>query len=177
VRTPDPRLFDRRTEVFRRRALRSGDSFFAGSGHESHPGRRYIGICAQEYATKSTMIRVYVAVLAAAQTVHKKYATTRDRPVHDAGRLLHSLRDLGGMRHSLRTTSPPGWSGSTNAVCPGVYDLRLDELTSRLSSKRSQIFSRLEYTFPKAKKLTPIDVLCHQYDRGRVDVSRSVSWL
>lgn len=41
-------LFDRRAEVFPPQGLEIGDSFFARQRPtDSHPGRRYIGICAQ----------------------------------------------------------------------------------------------------------------------------------
>ncbi|MBF8187830.1 hypothetical protein ITP53_19240 [Nonomuraea sp. K274] len=155
-------LFDRRTEVFPPQGLEIGDSFFARQRPtDSHPGRRYIGICAQGVRTKSTMIRVYVAVLAAAQTVHKKYG---HNPVTDPYMTLvgyfNSLRDLGGMRLSVEDDVSTRLERINERGLTRRYDLRLDELTSRLSSEKiPDILQQLEYTFPRVNKLTPIDVL------------------
>ncbi|MEU6335585.1 DISARM system helicase DrmA [Streptomyces cellulosae] len=155
-------LFDRRTEVFPPQGLEIGDSFFARQRPaSSHPGRRYIGICAQGVRTKSTMIRVYVAVLAAAQTVHKKYGSN---PVTDPYMTLvgyfNSLRDLGGMRLSVEDDVSTRLERVNERGLSRRYDLRLEELTSRLTSEKiKDILDQLEYTFPKANKLTPIDVL------------------
>ncbi|MEV7776682.1 DISARM system helicase DrmA [Kitasatospora sp. NPDC088351] len=155
-------LFDRRTEVFPPQGLEIGDSFFARQRPtESHPGRRYIGICAQGVRTKSTMIRVYVAVLAAAQTVHKKYG---HNPVTDPYMTLvgyfNSLRDLGGMRLSVEDDVSTRLERINERGLSRRYDLRLEELTSRLTSEKiPDILQQLEYTFPRANRLTPIDVL------------------
>ncbi|QMU74134.1 hypothetical protein GXP74_30000 [Streptacidiphilus sp. P02-A3a] len=155
-------LFDRRTQVFPPQGLEIGDSFFARQRPtESHPGRRYIGICAQGVRTKSTMIRVYVAVLAAAQTVHKKYGRN---PVTDPYMTLvgyfNSLRDLGGMRLSVEDDVSTRLERINERGLSRRYELRLEELTSRLTSEKiPDILQQLEYTFPRAGKLTPIDVL------------------
>ncbi|MFF7216898.1 DISARM system helicase DrmA [Streptomyces sp. NPDC008238] len=155
-------LFDRRTEVFPPQGLEIGDSFFARQRPtHSHPGRRYIGICAQGVRTKSTMIRVYVAVLAAAQTVHKKYGSN---PVTDPYMTLvgyfNSLRDLGGMRLSVEDDVSTRLERVNERGLARRYDLRLEELTSRLTAEKiKDILDQLEYTFPRANKLTPIDVL------------------
>lgn len=155
-------LFDRRTEVFPPQGLEIGDSFFARQrSTDSHPGRRYIGICAQGVRTKSTMIRVYVAVLAAAQTLHKKYG---QNPVTDPYMTLvgyfNSLRDLGGMRLSVEDDVSTRLERINERGLSRRYDLRLEELTSRLTSEKiPDILQQLEYTFPRANKLTPIDVL------------------
>ncbi|GGV41952.1 helicase [Kitasatospora herbaricolor] len=155
-------LFDRRTEVFPPQGLEIGDSFFARQRPTgSHPGRRYIGICAQGVRTKSTMIRVYVAVLAAAQSVHRKYGSN---PVTDPYMTLvgyfNSLRDLGGMRLSVEDDVSTRLERVNERGLSRRYDLRLEELTSRLTSEKiPDILEQLEYTFPRANKLTPIDVL------------------
>ena len=58
-----------------------------------------MGICAHGTRMKSTLIRVYVSVLGAAQKLHEKYGKN---PVTDPYMTLvgyfNSLRDLGGMR-------------------------------------------------------------------------------
>jgi hypothetical protein len=155
-------LFDRRTEVFPPQGLEIEDSFFARQrSTDTHPGRRYLGICAQGVRTKSTMIRVYVAVLAAAQTLHKKYGRN---PVTDPYMTLvgyfNSLRDLGGMRLSVEDDVSTRLERINERGLSRRYDLRLEELTSRLTSEKiPDILQQLEYTFPKASRLTPIDVL------------------
>lgn len=169
-------LFDRRTEVFPPQGLEIDDSFFARQRPtDSHPGRRYIGICAQGVRTKSTMIRVYVAVLAAAQTVHKKYGRNSvTDPYMTLVGYFNSLRDLGGMRLSVEDDVSTRLERINERGLSRRYDLRLEELTSRLSSEKiPDILEQLEYTFPRANKLTPIDaLLATNMIAVGVDVSR-----
>lgn len=156
-------LFDRRTHVFPPQGLEVDDNFFARQRPTStHPGRRYVGICAQGVRTKSTMIRVYVAVLGAAQKLHEKYGR---HPVTDPFMTLvgyfNSLRELGGMRRSVEDDVSTRLGRIAERGLTARYDPRLEELTSRLTSdKIPDILEQLERTFPAGRGTPkPIDVL------------------
>lgn len=156
-------LFERRTEVFPPQGLEIDDNFFARQRPtESHPGRRYIGICAQGVRTKSAMIRVYVAVLAAAQSLHVKYGRNEvTDPYMTLVGYFNSLRDLGGMRMSVEDDVSLRLERADQRGLSRRYDPRLEELTSRLTSDQiPEILQELEVAFP-ARRLgpKPVDVL------------------
>lgn len=166
-------LFDRaRTEIFPPPGLTADDNFFArqrpserAPGHEGvvKPGRRYVGICAHGVRIKSTLIRVYVAVLAAAQKLHEKYG---QNPVTDPYMTLvgyfNSLRDLGGMRRLVEDDVSTRLGRADQRGLARRYEPSLRELTSRLSSGDiPEVLAELELQFgprPKGSK-RPIDVL------------------
>ncbi|MEV4251555.1 DISARM system helicase DrmA [Spirillospora sp. NPDC049652] len=166
-------LFDRgRTEIFPPPGLSADDNFFARQrpseprpGYEGviKPGRRYIGICAHGVRIKSTLIRVYVAVLAAAQKLHDKYGKN---PVTDPYMTLvgyfNSLRDLGGMRRLVEDDVSTRLARADQRGLARRYDPKLRELTSRLSSGDiPEVLAELELRFgPRDKgERRPIDVL------------------
>ncbi|TDE34181.1 DISARM system helicase DrmA [Actinomadura sp. 6K520] len=166
-------VFDRgRTEIFPPPGLSADDNFFARQrpseprpGYEGvvKPGRRYVGVCAHGVRIKSTLIRVYVAVLAAAQKLHDKYGKN---PVTDPYMTLvgyfNSLRDLGGMRRLVEDDVSTRLSRADQRGLARRYDPKLRELTSRLSSGDiPEVLAELELRFgPRAKgERRPIDVL------------------
>lgn len=156
-------LFDRRTEVFPPQGLEIGDNFFARQRPTvEHPGRRYVGICAQGVRTKSAMIRVYVAVLAAAQTLHVKYGRNEvTDPYMTLVGYFNSLRDLGGMRMSVEDDVSSRLERADQRGLSRRYDPRLEELTSRLTSDQiPEILQQLEHAFPARRGgPKPVDVL------------------
>lgn len=159
-------LFNRRTRVFPPQGLEVSDSFFARQRPVGeHPGRRYVGVCAPGARAKDTLIRVYVATLAAAQLLHQRYGRN---PVTDPYMTLvgyfNSLRELGGMRRSVEDDVSTRLSRANRRGLAVRTDPYLQELTSRLSSDAiPKILDRLEHTFaprttgPAAER--PIDVL------------------
>jgi len=163
-------LFDRRTEVFPPPGLDIDDSFFARQrptapdAEHYAPGRRYVGICAHGTRMKSTLIRVYVSVLGAAQKLHEKYGKN---PVTDPYMTLvgyfNSLRDLGGMRRLVEDDVSARLTRANERGLARRYDPRLEELTSRLSSTEiPDVLAHLGEPFvkdrPKGER-RPIDVL------------------
>ena len=163
-------LFDRRTEVFPPPGLDIGDSFFARQRPTSPgadlyaPGRRYVGICAHGIRMKSTLIRVYVSALGAAQKLHEKYGKN---PVTDPYMTLvgyfNSLRDLGGMRRLVEDEVSARLTRANERGLARRYDPLLRELTSRLSSTDiPEVLDHLMVPFvkdrPKGDR-PPIDVL------------------
>lgn len=156
-------LFDRQTQVFPPAGLTAADNFFARQRDTAkQPGRRYVGICAHGTRIKSTMIRVYVSVLGAAQRLHDKYGRN---PITDPYMTLvgyfNSLRDLGGMR---RLADDDVSSRLKRADARGLtkrFDLEIRELTSRLSSDEIRpLLDRLSVAFPRRRDTPrPIDLL------------------
>ncbi|MFN2164964.1 MAG: helicase-related protein, partial [Anaerolineae bacterium] len=98
------RVFMRRVEVFPPHGLDLANNFFAvrrEPGPDT-PGRRYLGICAPGERLKSTLIRTYIALLAAAQTLYdgRGYGAAADPWMTLVG-YFNSLRELGGMRRLI----------------------------------------------------------------------------
>jgi hypothetical protein len=154
-------LFWRRLEVFPPPGLDAKDSFWARQREPSDevPGRRYVGICAQGRQFKSVLIRVFVAQMAAAQTLYEKYGKAVDPYMTVVG-YFNSLKDLGGMRRHIEddVTSRLGrmdLHGLARRQRPFI-----EELTSRRSSSEiPKILDRVGVSFDPALENYPIDVL------------------
>lgn len=136
-------LFLRQVEVFPPRGLDIGDNFFSKQLPPSvkHPGRRYFGICAPGRSRPAVLIRVYVALLAAAQKAYQEHGTAADPWMTLVG-YFNSLRELGGMRRLVEddvTTRVFRVERDEDLARPGLAGRQLrniGELTSRLSSDR-----------------------------------------
>jgi hypothetical protein len=129
-------LFNRVTEVFPPPGLDVADNFFARQRPVGdRAGRRYIGICAQGVRSKSTLIRLYVAVLGAAQLLHERYGRN---PVTDPYMTLvgyfNSLRELGAMRRLVEDDVTTRLGRAHERGLARRRDPLLHELTSRMSS-------------------------------------------
>ncbi|KWX04863.1 hypothetical protein TH66_06105 [Carbonactinospora thermoautotrophica] len=153
-------LFLRRTRVFPPPGLETRDSFFARQ-RGTRPGRRYLGICAHGLRMKNTLIRVYVAVLGAAQKLYEEYG---NHPAVDPYLTLvgyfNSLRDLGGMR---RVVEDDVATRLGRAAERGLANRRITfprELTSRMSSDEiPEVLDLLGVPFGGKGGRKPIDVL------------------
>ena len=151
-------LFLRAVEVFPPSGIDIDDNFFSRRRPvtASHPGRRYLGICAPGKSRPAVLIRVYVALLAAAQHVYQEQGVDADPWMTLVG-YFNSLRELGGMRRlveddvSTRTfrvnreedLPRPGLSGRQVRI--------VEELTSRRASAEiPRILDWLEEKFDPA---------------------------
>ncbi|HSY53185.1 MAG TPA: hypothetical protein VK785_02000, partial [Opitutaceae bacterium] len=149
------KLFLRKLEVFPPQGTSITDSFFAvqrPTGTQ-YPGRRYLGICAFGRRYPVAMIRVYVALMGAAQKLFEKYDNLADPWMTLAG-YFNSIRELAGTRRlveddiraRLRDADQRGLAKRQvryNAV---------EELTSRKSGADiPRILERLETIFDKAQ--------------------------
>ncbi|MFI0485772.1 DISARM system helicase DrmA [Actinomadura sp. 9N215] len=163
-------LFDRRTELFPPPGVDIGDGFFArqrptAAGAPGYaPGRRYVGICAHGTRLKSTLIRVYVAVLGAAQALHTKYGENEvTDPYMTLVGYFNSLRDLAGMRRLVEDDVSTRLMRADERGLAKRHDPLPQELTSRLSSQQiPEVLDHLQVPFrgnrPKGER-RPIDVL------------------
>jgi hypothetical protein len=149
------KLFLRKLEVFPPQGTAITDSFFAiqRPTGEKYPGRRYLGICTFGRRYPVAMIRVYVALMGAAQKLYEKYDNLADPWMTLTG-YFNSIRELAGTRRlveddiraRLRDADQRGLAKRQvryNAV---------EELTSRKSGTDiPKILERLETIFDKAQ--------------------------
>ncbi len=158
-------LFNRTTEVFPPPGLSVDDNFFARQRDTaSTPGRRYVGICAHGTRIKSTLIRVYVSVLGAAQQLHERYGRNRvTDPYMTMVGYFNSLRDLGGMRRLAEDDVSTRLTRADERGLAKRFDPEIKELTSRLSSDQIRpLLDLLAVPFPRSPgrdSPRPIDVL------------------
>ncbi len=150
------KLFLRKLDVFPPQGTSITDSFFAlqrPAGFE-YPGRRYLGICAFGRRYPVTMIRVYVALMAAAQKLFEKYDHLADPWMTLTG-YFNSIRELAGTRRlveddirtRLRDADQRGLA--KRQIRYGA----VEELTSRKSGTDiPKILERLEIIFDRAQE-------------------------
>lgn len=128
-------LFLRDVGIFPPQGIDVKDNFFSleRAPSEEYPGRCYLGICAPGIRLKAALIRVYVALLSAGQTLYEKYGKAVDPWMTTVG-YFNSLRELGGMvrlveddvRSRLKKMDERGLSKRSVSV--------VEELTSRKGS-------------------------------------------
>jgi hypothetical protein len=160
-------LFNRQVRVFPPPGLEAGTNFFSRELplSDAAPGRLYVGVCALGRKLKGSLIRVYVAVLAAGQTMYEKYGDVIDPFMTSVG-YFSSLRELGGMR---RLVDDDVRSRLTQVESRGLKrrTLRLPQAVEELTSRKSateipEVLERMKCTFPPLGQRAvkpPIDVL------------------
>lgn len=163
-------LFMREVRVFPPPGFEAGDNFFSHEVevNEENPGRLYAGVCAPGRRLKAALIRVYVAVLAAGQTLYEKHGDEVD-PFLTAVGYFNSLRELGGMR---RLIDDDVRSRLTQIEARGLRPRRLmlpdavRELTSRVTAGEIKKLLQIDMArrFPPLGQKSqsgqwPIDVL------------------
>jgi len=133
-------VFLRRVSVFPPHGLDVEDNFFSVQRSvEDKPGRLYMGICSPGSSRPAVLIRVYVALLTAAQSLFQRFGAAADPYMTVVG-YFNSLRELGGMRRlaeddvqtrayrvQMSDVKRPGLSQRSVRI--------VDELTSRVSNK------------------------------------------
>lgn len=155
------RLFDRETAVFPPLGLDASDSFFA-TETKDEPGRLYVGVFGPGRSIKSTLVRVYGAMLGRAKLEFDEHPSPETDSYMTLVGYFNSLRELGGavrlvaddVRGRLRTLQNRGFS--KNRI---IY--QDEELTSRKGSSRiADTLDHLQRTFMEREHgAYPIDVL------------------
>ena len=133
-------VFLRQVSVFPPHGLDVEDNFFSVQRPiEDKPGRLYMGICSPGNSRPAVLIRVYVALLTAAQSLFERFGIAADPYMTLVG-YFNSLRELGGMRRlaedDVQTRSYR--VQMSDVTRPGLAQRSVsivDELTSRVSSK------------------------------------------
>jgi hypothetical protein len=142
-------IFNRGVEIFPPQVLNIEDNFFSYTVDPSpeRPGRRYIGICAPGRRMKATVIRVYLAALAAGEYLYQKYGERIDPWMTLVG-YFNSLKELGSTRRlvddDIRTRLA---RMSERDLCNRKIN-SFDELTSRKDATEIPLLlDRLEMPF------------------------------
>jgi hypothetical protein len=160
-------LFNRQVRVFPPPGLEAGANFFSRelSVSDAAPGRLYVGACAPGRRLKAALIGVYVAALAAGQTIYEKYGEAADGFMTAVG-YFSSLRELGGMRRLVDDDVRSRLS-QVNARGLKKRTLRLPQAVEELTSRKSaieipEVLERMKCRFPPLGQTAPkppIDVL------------------
>jgi hypothetical protein len=87
----------RRMALFPPPGVDDSETFFA-SLDQKHSGRLYVGVAAHGRSLKGTLLRTYVALLAAGQKLYDPRAPKAGDPYMTLAGYFNSLRELGGMR-------------------------------------------------------------------------------
>ena len=136
-------LFRRQLAVFPPPGLDVEDSFFARQipVDEDHPGRRYVGVCAQGIRLKSVEIRVTSSLLTFAQMLFDDHGAAADPYMTLVG-YFNALRELGGMRRLVEDDIAARLRRPVHEQIPGRAEPvprrrapLMEELTSRVSSR------------------------------------------
>lgn len=159
-------LYNRDLAIFPPSGLSSKDSFFAKEQEikeddDKTAGRLYVGLNAPGSSTKTLLVRVYAALLAAgeAEITHDHEAAD---PYATVVGYFNSLRALGGARRLVEDDIKKRLRYlSQQRGFPQRYINDPDELTSRLDSWRIPgLLKRLDNKFPREQgKQYPVDVL------------------
>lgn len=128
-------LFLRDVRVFPPQGLDVEDNFFSvqRTPNDKYPGRRYIGVAAFGRRLKLALIRVYVAYLAAGQTLFQKYGKPVDPWMTVLG-YFNSMRELGGMRRLIDDDVRSRVRDMDQRGLARRHSPALEELTSRKNS-------------------------------------------
>lgn len=128
-------LFLRDVRVFPPQGLDVEDNFFSVQRKPSdkYPGRRYIGVAAFGRRLKLALIRVYVAYLAAGQTLFQRYGKPLDPWMTVLG-YFNSMRELGGMRRLIDDDVRSRLRDMDQRGLARRHTPALEELTSRKNS-------------------------------------------
>jgi hypothetical protein len=148
-------VFLRKVAVFPPHGLDIEDNFFSVQRSVADkPGRLYVGVCSPGSSRPAVLIRLYSALLTAAQSLYDRFGQAADPYMTVVG-YFNSLRELGGMRRlaeddvqtrayrvQMSTVARPGLSQRAVKV--------VEELTSRVSSRDiPKKLDQLEVVFKK----------------------------
>lgn len=175
-------VFLRKVSVFPPHGLDVEDNFFSVQRSvEDKPGRLYMGICSPGSSRPAVLIRVYVALLTAAQSLFQRFGAAADPYMTVVG-YFNSLRELGGMRRlaeddvqtrayrvRMSDVKRPGLSQRSVRI--------VDELTSRVSNKEipkklDQLEVKFKPTWEKGETRAIDIVLATNMLSVGVDVNR-----
>jgi hypothetical protein len=147
------KLFVRHLAVFPPQGTNLDNNFFAlqrPAGPE-YPGRRYLGLCAIGRRYPAALIRVYLAVLGAAQALYQQHDVRADPWMTLTG-YFNSIRELAGTR---RLVDDDIRSRLTKIDQRGLAKrslLAVEELTSRKSGTDiPRILERLDIGFDQTR--------------------------
>lgn len=161
-------VFLRHVAVFPPHGLDIEDNFFSVQRPVAEkPGRLYLGICSPGSSRPAVLIRLYVALLTASQSLFDRFGPAADPYMTLVG-YFNSLRELGGMKRLAEDdVQTRAFRVEMSRVRrPGLKQRsvrNVDELTSRVSSKQiPKKLDDLELKFKQAwakGEARPMDVV------------------
>ncbi len=175
-------VFLRQVAVFPAHGLDIEDNFFSVQRPVTEkPGRLYLGICSPGSSRPAVLIRLYVALLTAAQSLFDRFGPAADPYMTLVG-YFNSLRELGGMRRLAEDdVQTRAFRVQMSRVHrPGLTQRSIknvDELTSRVSSKKipaklDQLEVKFKATWAKGETRAMDVVLATNMLSVGVDVNR-----
>ncbi len=148
--------FLRKVGIFPPHGLDVRDNFFSRqrTPSDATPGRRYVGICASGRRLKVALIRTYVALLSAGQTLYEKHGHGRAAdPWMTLVGYFNSMRELGGMRRLVDDDVRTRLRKMDQRGLAQRNIFLVDELTSRKdSSDIPNVLDHLEIAFDPAQE-------------------------
>jgi hypothetical protein len=154
-------LFNRDVAVFPPQGLDAGDSFFARQD-QSSPGRQHIGVYAPGKSVKTSLVRVYAAMLSRARFEFEADPSPETDSYMTLVGYFNSLRELGGALRLIDDDVPARLRVlERRRYGPGRLIYEKKELTSRARSHEiTSTLKLLDRTFEsRASGSYPIDVL------------------
>lgn len=133
-------VFMRNVSVFPPHGLDIKDNFFSVQRPiDQKPGRRYLGVCSPGSSRPAVLIRIYTALLTAAQALFDRFGSPADPYMTTVG-YFNSLRELGGMKRlaedDVQTRSYRVEMSRVDRPGLAQRSVRnIRELTSRVSSR------------------------------------------
>ena len=130
----------RRVSIFPASGLDVEDNFFSVQRPiDQIPGRRYLGVCSPGSSRPAMLIRVYTALLTAAQALFHRFGQAADPYLTTVG-YFNSLRELGGMKRLAEDDVQTRCYRVQMSLVdrPGLAQRSLNsvrELTSRVSNR------------------------------------------
>ncbi len=175
-------VFLRQVTVFPPHGLDIEDNYFSVQRPVlEKPGRLYMGICSPGSSRPAVLIRLYVALLTAAQSLFDRFGTAADPYMTLVG-YFNSLRELGGMKRLAEDdVQTRAFRVQMSRVRrPGLVQRsvkNVDELTSRVSSKQiprklDQLEVKFKTTWAKGEARAMDIVLATNMLSVGVDVNR-----
>jgi hypothetical protein len=175
-------VFLRQVAVFPPHGLDIEDNFFSVQRPVAEkPGRLYLGICSPGSSRPAVLIRLYVALLTAAQSLFDRFGPAADPYMTLVG-YFNSLRELGGMRRLAEddVTTRAFRVAMSRVRRPGLSQRsvrNVDELTSRVSNKQipkklDQLEVKFKTTWAKGETRAMDVVLATNMLSVGVDVNR-----
>jgi hypothetical protein len=148
------RVFARGLSIFPPHGIDVEDNFFAlqRTPDGDNPGRLYIGICAPGFRIKAIMIRLYIAILAAAEKLYLEHGAAMDPWMTLVG-YFNSLRELGGMKRVVDDDIQARlWRMDEHGLAQRKQP-KTRELTSRLDATQiPAILDDMDVTFDPIKE-------------------------
>jgi hypothetical protein len=129
-------LFDRDLAIFPPPLLDAGETFFSTQipVDESHPGRRYLGVCAHGQRLKQVQIRVAQLLLAAGQLLFDEHGAAAD-PYMTLVDYFSSTTELAGMRRLVDDDIATRLQQQARRGLRDRRNMEVRELTARINSQ------------------------------------------